>query len=170
MKIKKILITGSEGYIGNSIYEILKNKYKIFCIDKVKSKYKTKRNLYKVDLNNKVKLKKLLYNLKPDLILHFAAKSTIDDIKKVSKYERDNVKATSNLVSIAKQLKIKKFIFSSTAAVYGENNIKIKETSIKNPNNIYGKTKLNCENLIKSKFQHTDTNYIIRKFRTVIRK
>ena len=72
----KILITGASGYIGSCLYFYLKNKFKVSGTDKNNSKLikVTKCNL--INLN---RLNNLLKNEKPDLIIHLAAQSLIDE-------------------------------------------------------------------------------------------
>ena len=55
------------------------------------------------------------------------------------------MRVTENIVNISKLLKVKKFIFSSTAAVYKKKNKSLSEKSILDPNNLYGLTKLKNE-------------------------
>ena len=74
-----------------------------------------------------------------------AAKSTIDSIDKEKEYIENNVIVTKNILKSIKKNNIKHFIFSSTAAVYKSSNNKLTEKSKLSPNNIYGKTKLDCE-------------------------
>ncbi len=163
MRIKKVLITGSEGYIGQCLFKTLEKNFSLFGLDKKKGKF-TSNHLFKLDLCNFNNLEKIIESNKPDLIIHLAGKSTIDDIKNRSEYERDNTLATKNLVKITKKLKIKNFIFSSTAAVYDKSNSFLKESSKKKSNNIYGQTKIQCENIIKNNFKNTSTKYVILRF------
>jgi UDP-glucose 4-epimerase len=160
-KMKKILITGSAGYIGSCLLTVLKKKYDIYGIDKsYKKKYANKE--YKASLLNYNYSRKIIKDINPDLIIHLAGESTIDGIEKKNEYIKNNIKVTKNLLKIMQDCNIDKIIFSSTAAVYRANNSlkNFAETSKLGPNNIYGKTKLNCEKMIKKKIK----NYIIFRF------
>ena len=159
--MKKILITGSSGYIGSCLYKFLKKKkFNLIGIDKKKSKIKNIK-FEQINILNKNKLHKFFNKEKDiDTIIHLAGESTIDNIYKKNNYVVNNVQVTKNILNIAKEFKINKFIFSSTAAVYQSTNKKITEKNIIKPNNIYGKTKLDCERLIKNQ----NLNYFIFRF------
>ena len=159
--MKQILITGSSGYIGSCLYKFLKKKkFNLIGIDKKKSKIKNIK-FEQFNLLNKDRLYKFFNKEKDiDTIVHLAGESTIDNIDKKNNYVINNVQVTKNILNVAKEFKINKFIFSSTAAVYQSTNTKITEKNIIKPNNIYGKTKLDCEKLIKNQ----DLNYFIFRF------
>ena len=116
---KKILITGGRGYIGSVLAVNLKKKYSIYALDKVDRNFfvKKKINYIKCNLLNYSKTRKIIEKIKPEIIIHLAAQSTVDFIiSKKNLYDLNNIKATQNIVRISKKLKIKKFIFASTAA------------------------------------------------------
>jgi UDP-glucose 4-epimerase len=76
----------------------------------------------------------------------------------------NNIKATENLVKISKKLKIKKFLFASTAAVYKYKNRPLSEKSDLLPKNFYGKTKLKNEIFIKKLFKSSEVKFCILRF------
>jgi UDP-glucose 4-epimerase len=157
--MKKILITGAAGYIGNCLFSYLKKKYEVYGLDKVVNN--NNKFFYKADLLNIKLTNQILKKLKPDLIIHLAGQSTVDSIENKKDYIKNNQNATANLIKSMKVNAIKKIIFSSTAAVYKSNNNKIfSERSKIQPNNIYGSTKYKCELFIKQ----SNLNYIIFRF------
>ncbi len=161
----KIIITGSAGYIGSCLFEHLKKKYKVFGVDKVLPKLKKQKNFIHCNLLNFDKVDFIIRTIKPDIIIHLAAKSTIDFIDKTKEYFENNVIVTKNILRSTKKNNIKHFIFSSTAAVYKITNNNLSEKSKLGPNNIYGKTKLNCEkSIIKELDKRSKTNFIIFRF------
>ncbi len=161
----KIIITGSAGYIGSCLFEYLKKKYEVFGVDKTFPKLKKQKNFTCCNLLNFNKINNVIKSIKPDIIIHLAAKSTIDFIDKKKEYIENNVVVTKNILRSIKKNKIKHFIFSSTAAVYKSTNNKLSEKSKLGPNNIYGKTKLDCEKLIiKNINKASKTNFIIFRF------
>ena len=70
-------------------------------------------------------------------------------MKNPVKYYLNNVVNTKNLLNVCGKFRIKKFIFSSTCAIYGETIKTVRSNDIPNPTSHYGITKLLCENLIK---------------------
>ena len=144
--MKKILITGANGYIGSCLFHFLKNRFKIYGIDKNKSL--NKKVLQCNILNNK-KLDLIIKKIKPDLIIHLAAQSLVDETINKKKYYDNNTLATKSLLSVMKINNIKNIIFSSTAAVYKQSTKPLNEKSTINALSTYAKTKLTCEKNIQ---------------------
>lgn len=167
--MRNILITGGAGYIGSILACRLEKKYRIFVLDKDKKNIflKKNRNINFIK-SNLIYFKKnyhIIKSINPDAVIHLAAQSTIDSVRsKKNSYLINNIKATENVVNIVKKLSIKKFIFSSTAAVYKEQSSPLIESSKLLPKNIYGKTKLQNEIFIKNSFKNTITKFCIFRF------
>lgn len=155
--MKKIIITGSAGYIGSCLFFFLKSKFKIIGIDKKKSNL---NHLFISDLLNFDKINKILKKEKPDLIVHLAAQSLVDEKINKKKYYLNNIIATKNLLKSMKLNNLNNLIFSSTAAVYKKKNNLITEKDILKPISTYAKTKYECEKLIKK----SKINSIILRF------
>ena len=153
----KILITGSSGYIGNALCLSLKKKFIIKGIDKKYSNYFKSKKINLLNLN---KLDGFIKLFKPNIVIHLAAQSLVDESLNKRKYHLNNITATKNLISCLKKNKIRNIIFSSTAAVYKYKNNPIKENDNLKPISTYAKTKYECEKLIKK----SNLNYIILRF------
>ena len=153
----KILITGASGYIGSCLYFYLKKNFKIFGLDKKTTKILP---IKKCNLLNSKKLNSLLKKEKPDLIVHFAAQSLVDETINKKKYFQNNVLATQNLILGMKKNNLDNIIFSSTAALYEYKNETISEKSKLKPLSTYAKTKYRCEKIIKK----SKLNAIILRF------
>ena len=159
----KILITGCSGYIGSCLSNYFKKKNQIYFLDKKKPKkfINIKKNFFKCNLNNLKKTEEVIEKIRPEIIIHLAAKSTVNDKIKKSSYISNNIKATKNLIKAMNKFNVKKIIFSSTAAVYDANSKLINENHLLKPLSNYGKTKLFAENeIIKNK----KINHIILRF------
>ena len=153
----KILITGVSGYIGSCLYFYLKNKFKVCGIDKIITKRIPSK---RYDLKNLKKISIYLKQEKPDIIIHLAAQSLVDETINKKRYYLNNVIATKNLINAMKENNLNNLIFSSTAALYKYKNNIITETSKIYPKSTYAKTKYECEKMIK----YSGLNTIILRF------
>ena len=150
----KILLTGSEGFVGEEINNFLKDRFeskKIFCTDQ----YITKRyNYFRYDLNDYKKINKFIKKIKPDIIIHCA--SIILDEKDTKKIWATNFYATRNLINVCSAVNVKKFIFLSTFSIFEKNyNTKILEKTLPSYKTEYGKSKFFAEKvLLNSKFKN----------------
>lgn len=154
MKKIKVLVTGGCGYIGSHVVKILvKNGHEVIILDNL---YSTEfipsyGKFYKVDLSDKEKVEEILRLEKPELIMHFAAFIVVPESVKIPlEYYKNNVENTIKLLDLMHKYNIDKFIFSSSAAVYGipkENPIS-EETPL-SPINPYGRTKAMIEEILK---------------------
>lgn len=140
-----ILVTGSEGFVGGYLRkELDRMGHLVYCIDRVEA---NRDKFFCFDLSNETSsLAKLLKEESFDLLIHLAAAKgdfnlTYDD------FYRDNVTASENLITLIKALDIKSVIAYSTVSVYGHNNILKSEEAELAPNNPYGATKLESENI-----------------------
>jgi dTDP-4-dehydrorhamnose reductase len=153
---KKILLTGASGKIGQKLFSILqkKNCYGIFY----KKKIRNKKNLIKLDLRNKKKLKSFIKKTNPSTVIHLAGMRDPGLNEKKPKESKDlNLEVTRNLVkNLSKKTH---FIFFSTDKVYEGKNKSYNELSKSSPKGLYGKYKLKSENIIKKKFKN---HHIIR--------
>ena len=157
----KLLITGGAGYIGSHTLRICQNlNFDVTVLDNFSTGHKSfvkDCEILEVDLLDKTKLSKKLKNRKFDGVIHFAAKSLVEEsVRKPEIYYQNNVVGTLNLLDEMLQNNIENLVFSSTAAIFGnpiEN--KITESHPKKPINPYGKTKLIIEELLKDfSFSH----------------
>ena len=168
--VKNILITGGAGYIGSHVTEILlkKNK-KVFLIDNLSTGHRklinSKAKFFKIDINDKQRVRKIIEKYKIDSIIHLAANLIIGEgQRKPKKYYKNNVLGTEKLLDACKDTTIKNFIFSSTAAIYKEGQYKVSESSKIKPKSVYGKTKIKAEKIIKSFAKKNKINYGILRY------
>lgn len=148
-----ILITGGAGYIGSATsYLILKKKIKPIIIDKLvhgKKSIIPKRSIFfKANISNLRLIKKIIYKYKINSVIHFAAYKDVEEsILKPEKYYYNNYLITKKFIDCCKNNGVNNFIFSSSAAVYGnlKKNKKVLENIDLNPISIYGLTKKKIE-------------------------
>lgn len=174
--MKKIIISGSQGFIGNNLKNLfIQNGYKVYGIDKkinhirMFNHVNTKNNyyFYKYDLSKNLNLIKFIdkfKNIKFDSYWHFAANSDISKGSKDINIEiKDTFFSTKNSLEIAKKLKIKKFIFASSSAIFGSVNHKINENHGPClPESNYGAMKLSSEAIISTYAIFFEKIYIAR--------
>ena len=154
-----ILVTGGAGYIGSHcVLRFLREKFDCVIFDNLSnSSEKTVETLKKYgnvelfqgDLRNKNDLEKCFQQYKIDGILHFAGLILVgESVVEPDKYYDNNVYGTLNLYEIAKKYGVKKIVFSSSCAVYGEPKyVPIGEKHPLNPINPYGQTKMIAEKI-----------------------
>lgn len=173
----KILITGGAGYIGSHVLKqlleaveheicVIDNLYtgKIETIQKLQEIKKF--DFFKMALEDTDELEKLMVAKKFDAIIHFAAFIEVfESMKKPLKYYLNNTANTAKLVDIALKTGVKYFIFSSTAATYGEpKSGVVDENSPQNPINPYGASKLMSERIIKDTCAASAMKYGILRY------
>ena len=144
--MKKILITGANGYIGKCLFYYLKKRFNIIGVDKKKS---LDKEILQCNILNSKKLDLIIKKEKPEIIIHLAAQSLVDETINKKKYYENNVLVTSRLLETMKKNDVKKIIFSSTAAIYKQNTKSLTELSKFKPLSTYAKTKMICENNIQ---------------------
>lgn len=164
-----VIVTGGSGFIGSHLIEyLISKKYFPIIVDNLSTgKYRFikkyvdsgKAKFFKFDLRNPTNLKKLP---SAKAVIHLGAVASITESISNPVYVNDvNVNGTINMLEFCRENKIKKFIFISSAAVYGENKNKLSESSKTNPTTIYGATKLIGENYCKIYSQLFGINCIV---------
>ena len=155
IKDKYILITGGAGYIGSHTNLELKRKgYRTVIFDNLSLGHKEfvkDDNFIYGDLKNISDLKEVFKKYDIAAVIHFAALSKVgESTKDPQMYYYNNVINTLNLLDVMRTYDVKKIIFSSTAAVYGNpESIPITEESEIKPINPYGSSKAMIENILK---------------------
>jgi len=149
-----VLITGGAGYIGSHAVRRLKQAgYNTLVLDNLvygHAEFVEKDELIVGDLENSKLLDKVFSQHKIEAVMHFAAYAYVgESVQKPAKYYKNNVASTLNLLDAMLAHDVKKFIFSSTCATYGEpEEIPITETHPQRPINPYGQTKLMVEKIL----------------------
>ncbi len=158
--MKTILITGSNGLLGQNLIKLLtvKNIYNIYGVSKGENRIKSKVGyIYtSIDITNKEKLVHFLHKVNPDVIIHTAAMTNVDQCELHPK-ECDliNVDVVKNLTEICEEFDIH-LIHISTDFIFDGEKGYYKEEDKPNPINYYGLSKLKSEQIItNSKVKHT---------------
>ena len=163
----KILVTGGAGYIGSHVVKQLgeQTEHKITVLDNLVTGFKESvlyGDFINADLSDFALIEKIIKEGKYDAVIHFAASLVVpESVTNPLKYYLNNTANTVNLIKQCVTYGVNKFIFSSTAAVYGEPSpdlIPVTEESPTAPINPYGNSKLMSETVLK------DTAYAYDKF------
>lgn len=181
----KILITGGAGYIGShTVKQIIESRdWDITIIDNLstgslkaietlkqihkENNRKGKFDFIEADLKDFGLIEGIFKAKKFDAVIHFAASIVVpESVKNPLKYYMNNTVNTTNLIKLAVETGVKKFIFSSTAAVYGEpEEIPVKESTPTKPINPYGMSKLMSETVLRDVGNaHPEFKYVILRY------
>ena len=151
-----ILVCGGAGYIGShAVRQLIDRGEEVIIVDNLETGHEDaihpQAKFYKVDIRDEEALDKVFAENKIDEVIHFAANSLVgESMTNPLKYFNNNVHGTEILLKVMVAHDVKKIVFSSTAATYGEpKNIPILESDETNPTNAYGETKLCMEKMMK---------------------
>jgi len=165
------LITGGAGYIGSHVANLLIDKnYNVVIIDNLsRSSIKLvpkKSFFYKCDISNNKKILNILKKHKIDVVFHFAGYKDVEESNKFpNRYIKNNFIKSKNFIKNCIKNNFNKFIFSSSASVYGNINKKIlKETDKLKPSSVYGKTKLKLEKYLIDCGKKYKVKYVICRY------
>lgn len=166
----KVLVTGGAGYIGSHVVKALGEKgYDILVLDNLSYGHEWAvlyGRLLKGELGDKDLLRDVFKRERIDAVIHFAAFIVVDEsVKNPLKYYRNNFVNTLNLVEACIEYGVNKFIFSSTAAVYGiPESVPVNEEAPLLPINPYGESKVMVEKLLRDVSKVTNFRYISLRY------
>lgn len=151
----KVLVVGGAGYIGSHMVKWLSNQgHDVIVLDNLTTGFRQAAKYGELvvgDLADINTLENLFRRHRFDAVMHFAAYSLVgESVVNPAKYYRNNVANTLNLLDVMVRHNVKHFIFSSTAATFGEPEyVPIDERHPQNPINAYGASKLMVERILK---------------------
>ncbi len=172
-----ILITGGAGFIGKYLVEYFVKNHTVLVYDNLSNSTK-KDSEYVIAKGAKfckgdiLDFEKLAEFSKVDVVIHLAAKSDVtESVINPGNTNEVNVAGTANVLQCCIRNKIKKIIFASSAAVYGNSKeIPIKENSVTSPVSPYGESKLAAEKIIQDTCKQNDISYVILRMFNVYGK
>jgi len=151
----KILVTGGAGYIGSVVVEeLLNDGHEVVVYDNLAKGHResipSSVRLVEADLLETERLTEALCESEIEAVIHMAADSLVgESMQQPEKYHRTNVLGGLSLLDAMEAAGVKRLVFSSTAAVYGEPEKQpVEETDATNPTNPYGETKLAFEHAL----------------------
>jgi len=166
-----VLVTGGAGYIGShTVRELLKTGQKVAVYDNLSTGHvwavPKDVPLIRADIADRLALTEVLRNYEVEAVVHFAASSLVgESMTQPAKYYRNNVAGTLSLLETMQECGVKRMVFSSTAAVYGEPEAwPITEEMPLAPTNVYGRTKLVIEGMLKDFAAAYDLRYVSLRY------
>jgi UDP-glucose 4-epimerase len=151
-----VLVLGGAGYIGShTVYELIDQGEDVVIVDNLETGYleavHPKARFYQGDVRDRAFMDTIFEKEKIDAVIHFAANSLVgESMTNPLKYYDNNVYGAKILLESMIAHDVKKIVFSSTAATYGEpERVPILETDRTEPTNAYGETKLAMEKMFK---------------------
>ena len=151
-----VLVCGGAGYIGShTVYELIERGHSVVVVDSLikghKAAVHNDAKFYLGDIRDEDFMDRVFKENNIDDVIDFAAFSLVgESVNEPFKYYENNVYGTLKLLEAMERAGVKKIVFSSTAATYGEpENDIIVESDKTNPTNPYGETKLTVEKMLK---------------------
>jgi UDP-glucose 4-epimerase len=153
--VAKILVTGGAGYVGSvCCLQLLQRGHQVIVVDDLSTGHAAAipqgAVLHQVDIGNRDEMARVLAADRFDAVFHFAAKALIpESVSNPGTFFDSNVASGIALLETVRAAGIRKFVFSSSAAVYGNpHSTPIDEEHPKDPVNSYGETKLMLERVL----------------------
>ena len=165
-----ILVTGGAGYIGShTVKKLGEAGYEVVVYDNLSTGCADAvlyGELVEGELNDQSSLEKVFARYQFDAVLHFAASISVpESLEQPLSYYYNNTCNVVNLLQCCQKFAVNKFVFSSTAAVYGEiQDYPVSETSPTLPINPYGRSKLMSENIIRDYARSSELKYVILRY------
>lgn len=167
----KILVNGGAGYIGSHMTRVLLDKgHEVVVADSLENGYKeavdSRAELLVGDLLDRTFVSEVFDNRHFDGVIHFAAYIAVgESMQKPYKYFENNMMGPLNVIEEMRTRGLNNFIFSSTAAVYGNpNKMPIPEDHAKAPTNPYGESKLMVEKMLRWYHEIKELNFTALRY------
>jgi UDP-glucose 4-epimerase len=164
-----ILITGGAGYIGSKLALQLAKKHTVTVVDNLSAGLQTNLpasiRFHNSDITSLSDIDHIISTEKPDCIYHLAAsKSVNESIHNSEKFREINVRGSIHVIDSAIRHGVSRFIFTSTAGVYGDvrDHASQNENDDPSPSSPYAETKLEVEKYLLKHVSKTFSPYIVR--------
>jgi UDP-glucose 4-epimerase len=166
----RVLVTGGAGYIGSHVVKALGERgYDILTYDNLSYGHREavlSGRLVVGDLAEIGRLREVFREFRPEAVMHFAALIVVpESVREPLRYYSNNFCNTLNLLKVCLEEGVDKFIFSSTAAVYGiPDKIPVDEGAPLNPINPYGRSKVMVEEALKDISSISSLRYVSLRY------
>jgi UDP-glucose 4-epimerase len=166
-----VLVTGGAGYIGSHmVFDLLERGEEVVVIDNLSTGawwvLPPEANMVEGDIGDETLLDRVLGERKVDAVIHFAGSIVVpDSVSDPLAYYLNNTVKSRALIAAAVRQKVSQFIFSSTAAVYGESaKVPISEHAATIPVSPYGSSKLMTEWMLRDSAKAYGLNYVALRY------
>ena len=166
-----ILVTGAAGYIGSICSEVLLARgHQVIALDNLQEGHAAAvppgAIFCRADLGVRSQIEEVFSKHKIDAVMHFAGEALVaKSVREPSTFYAANIACGVNLLDAMIRHGVNEFIFSSTAATYGEPlTVPIPEHHSKNPINPYGKSKLRFEEILSDYRAYTGLNFATLRY------
>lgn len=169
----KVLVTGGAGFIGSHIIEkLLAEQYEVVVVDDLSTgssnNIPDSVTLVKMDVRERA-IAEVFAAERPDFVIHLAAQTMVPVSLKDPHYDCNvNILGTVNVLEAARMHGVKRVLFASSAAVYGDQpQLPIPETGVLQPTSFYGLSKLTVERYLELYYQIYGLSYAIMRYANV---
>lgn len=169
----KVLVTGGAGFIGSHVVDkLIQEKCQVVIIDNLSTGLRENINpaatFIQLDIRND-EIFTIFMTEKFDFVIHLAAQTMVHKSLEMPDYDCDiNILGTVNILEACRKANVKRIVFSSTAAVYGNvTTLPVVETSQKAPTSFYGLSKFTCENYLSLYKEVYGLDYMILRYANV---
>ena len=166
-----LLVTGAAGYVGSICAEVLvAGGHNVIALDNLSEGHRRavprQAEFWECDLADRKRLDQLFDSARIDAVMHFAAEALVEkSVREPSTFYATNVACGIHLLDAMVRHGVKKLIFSSTAAVYGEpQQVPIPEDHPKSPINPYGQSKLIFEKILEDYRRYAGLEYVSLRY------
>lgn len=169
----KVLVTGGAGFIGSHVVEkLLQEQCEVVIIDNLSTGLQENLNTQAKFIKMDIRSSRLLdvFNAEQfDYVIHLAAQTMVHKSLEMPDYDCDiNISGTVNVLEACRKTNVKRIVFSSTAAVYGNvTTLPVAEDAPKSPTSFYGLSKLTCENYLALYSQLYGLEYVVLRYANV---
>ncbi|SDZ07631.1 NAD-dependent epimerase/dehydratase family protein [Bacillus sp. 166amftsu] len=172
--MKKVLVTGGFGFIGSHIVEkLIHNNYEVAVYDNLSTgsvnNVHSKGIAFFDNVEDERSLEKAMEAFQPDFVVHQAAQISVQNsISNITNDALINIIGSTNIIKLSQKYRVKKIIFASSAAVYGDS--KVMPISVSHPSrplSPYGVSKKTAEDYLKLAKELYDIDYVILRYSNV---